>query len=354
MIQNRSVRVQLLPIVGTTMVQPGPWPKSKEIFIHVNDQETTNVYKRQWPGRAEIAKTYLPLDITQHISLNGGNGRNQLMAVTPHQRIQVDCLSPEYQSSCAVVLMSVLTESEVLRVHRPLLRRSLDDLQPLYVSVMKGRLQDGEEEDEDVQCDVPTVTLKCSISQMRIQVPVRGSRCSHLQCVDFASYIRCAHNACYSNCIICDAPMRLGDIIVDEAMFALLSDPSTASWTHAQLQWSSTGQVIWGPSDKSRRDAVDLDDEENHFEQNEHRLPSNDATSNLHSGVGVRSELDDHVAAAALLGEAPDIGLIVDTFVRAEQLHRKRSREADCDGSSMNGGLHFNGMGSADEPICLD
>lgn len=253
---NRRLRVQVIPMTGNA---PSVWPKVKELFVFVNERNVQVAWKRAWPEKkkCDMAKAYLPLDITQFLV----NPMHQTV-----QRLQMDCFNHEYCGSFAVVLVVPRTEGEVMADHVAKLTKTGRELQQFYQSTMKQ--DDGA--DGDVVWDVPTVSLKCPISQARIVVPVRGRHCSHLQCVDFAAFLRYCHIGCYWNCPLCDAPMRLADAVVDRAFQEMLELPHARGWSHAQLTAPTAPpgsdaknlEYSWGQSEKHKGSAVDISDSE--------------------------------------------------------------------------------------------
>lgn len=304
-IAARRLRVHVIPMVAN---QPSVWPKIKEVFVFINERNVQTSWKRAWPARksVDVTKAYLPLDVTQYLL----NPLHQI------QRLQLDCFNHEFCGSFSVVLVAPRTEMDVMGEWKDQLTRGAAELQPFYESMM--RIDNAAGDDDDVTCEVPTVALKCPISQTRILVPARGRHCRHLQCIDFAAFLRYCHISCYWNCPLCDATMRLRDVIVDGPFYDMLQKSSSAGWTHAQLVTDETkragAHMFWTQSEKHKSNAVDLsssDDED-------------------------REEEEEEVEGDAAAGQP---------------LRRKRRVEEGEGGSPIVSGL--DASGSAEEPICL-
>src|SRR5690606_26800157 len=73
------------------------------------------------------------------------------------------------------------------------------------------------------------VSLKDPVSLMRIQVPIRGLNCQHLQCFDRRMYLTINFKNPHFQCPVCDKPLPAGDIVVDEFFAKILKDFPTAS-----------------------------------------------------------------------------------------------------------------------------
>jgi hypothetical protein len=304
-IAARRLRVHVVPMVAN---QPSVWPKIKEVFVFINERNVQTSWKRAWPARKsmDVTKAYLPLDVTQYLL----NPLHQI------QRLQLDCFNHEFCGSFSVVLVAPRAEMDVMAEWRDQLTRGVDELRPFYESMM--RIDNAAGDDDDVTCEVPTVALKCPIAQTRIVVPVRGRHCRHLQCLDFAAFLRYCHISCYWNCPLCDATMRLRDVIVDGPFYEMLQKPASAGWTHAQLVMDdakrhSGSHAFWAQSEKHKSNAVDLSSSDDDHEE---------AEDERH---------DDH-------DDPP-------------QPQRRRRRMEDMDGNIAVKGL--DASGSAAEPICL-
>lgn len=245
----RRLRLHVIPLRHPN--HPARWPSAKEIVVYVNDQCVMTPWRRTWPERkVEVAKTFLPLDLTQFINSS-----------LPHQRLQADIFGKEYFTPAllAVVqlydlvevvertLSRVFGEYRLLVLTEALLRptpramggaaaqlterlAALDvETQRFYAHVQEEELEDG------LEMSNPVITTKCPISQMPLRVPVRGSLCRHLQCVDLESYLVSCHKGSYWNCALCDSEMRPTDVRVDTTLWRCLA-------VHHELQQQAGSQ----------------------------------------------------------------------------------------------------------------
>ncbi|CEL97830.1 unnamed protein product [Vitrella brassicaformis CCMP3155] len=106
-------------------------------------------------------------------------------------------------------------------------------------------------DDDDCVCDSTdgALSLKCPISQMRMEMPARGFRCRHLDCFDFVSYLHAMVLSTglkpkkRNTCPICSCPMPIWEVYIDgyvtDILAALPEDETTAH------------QVMFRPSDAS-------------------------------------------------------------------------------------------------------
>ncbi|KEG12120.1 zinc finger protein, predicted [Trypanosoma grayi] len=222
-VASRRLRVQLAPFRHPAL--PSRWPTAKDIVVYVNDQCVMTPWKRSWPERrVEVAKSFLPLDITQFLNRSSAS-----------QRLQINIFSREYFSQVALMIVQPASPEEVTsELVRPLNNppEARDAaIYELYQSVT---------EDEDALsgevelCD-PVVTSKCPILQTRIDVPIRGTRCRHLQCFDCQSFLLSCHKGCYWNCPLCDAELRPSDVVVDTVLWRYLQEAGESCPLHLRL-----------------------------------------------------------------------------------------------------------------------
>lgn len=110
-VHARRLRVQVIPFRHPNL--PARWPTAREIVLYVNDQCITHPWRRSWPEReVAVAKTFLPLDITQyltrvHTSADGNyNSRANGHAI---QRLQIDLFNKEYFTPAMLVVSQPFT-----------------------------------------------------------------------------------------------------------------------------------------------------------------------------------------------------------------------------------------------------
>ncbi|CAO3680893.1 unnamed protein product [Umbelopsis ramanniana] len=81
-------------------------------------------------------------------------------------------------------------------------------------------------EDNDIECmqDSIKVSLRCPISLLRIKEPVKGIKCSHVECFDLASYLCINQGLSSWKCPVCSKFTTSASIIYDEYFAQLLKD----------------------------------------------------------------------------------------------------------------------------------
>ena len=62
--------------------------------------------------------------------------------------------------------------------------------------------------DDEVQCGETRVSLRCPLVRCRINVPVRGSQCTHPQCVDLNTFLNFSHCNGFWQCPVCSKPLK--------------------------------------------------------------------------------------------------------------------------------------------------
>lgn len=70
--------------------------------------------------------------------------------------------------------------------------------------------------DPDVVAVSQVLSLKCPLSYMRLDVPCRGTQCSHIQCFDATSYLQLQEQGPQWLCPICNKSVPFEQLAVDE------------------------------------------------------------------------------------------------------------------------------------------
>lgn len=375
-VNNRRLRVFLIPLRHPNI--PARWPTAKEIVVYVNEQCVMTPWKRAWPERKqEVAKTLLPLDITYLLSRN-----------VPSQRMQVDIFNKEYLSPAVVAVVQPLTLEEVTEAMllSRLGCRSAAQVQLVFASqaAMTGEIPPGllvandaavstmyaaaleEDEDEDgFEADDPVIATKCPISKLPLVVPVRGCRCTHLQCVDLESFLVSSNRGAYWNCALCDAEMRAKDVQIDTVLWRYLYSFGSPDRFPAHLRLSarsgtgtSQGKYYWHPDKRAGDDADvisdgDRSDEEERDSAGEDRRVKKEEGEPQSTGVvsnGAVSSSSTSASPYALPIAAPTLGAdlraAADLSLTAAGRERKRDREGEESGGEEP-------QGTADDPIEL-
>ena len=206
-IQSRRCRVVVFPVAEA--FDPAEWPPAKHTSVFVNNEPVVTPWKRSWP-RKDVRRSYLLLDIT---SLLPGRTRSH--------RLHIDCLDADYRRNFVLAVCVKLEVGEVAsqisqRRDAAGTERLIDSLYPRFACC--PRPKDQPAEDEVQETTLPSLSTKCPISQCQMTLPVRGQFCEHIQPLDLSSYLLSATTSRFSNCPICDAEMRLPDLILDRPL----------------------------------------------------------------------------------------------------------------------------------------
>lgn len=379
-VHNRRLRVYLIPLRHPNI--PARWPTAKEIVVYVNEQCVMTPWKRSWPDRKqEVAKTFLPLDITYLLSRN-----------MPSQRMQVDIFNKEYLSPAIVAVvqpqsLEEVTESMLLSrlgcrsVTQALSTFDLagrgegaqedeeENLESSSSSPFTDQLLsndtrvrntyaailDEDEEDDGLEADDPVITTKCPISQLPLAVPVRGSRCTHLQCVDLDAFLVSSNKGAYWNCALCDAEMRPRDVQIDTVLWRYLRAFGSPEAYPSYLRLSarppgSVGQskFYWHPSTRTgeNADVISDDDDSEKGEIDDERRREHEKDL-LRPPALSTPENVWNTAEATTMVRTPTSSNASGEGERAPQIEsdRKRSREEEADAGEP--------QGTADDPIEL-
>lgn len=264
--------VALSPVIT---IYPYRWPALKDFVIFINETAFQGTgWKRTWPERTvEVAKSLLPLDITQYLRFEASSAsiESKRLSCSPPQQLKIDILQKEYTAHVAICVVQTFTVDEV--IERILLRelgakdpesfhkftsvfcRSFSPSQRnmLLSSVVEhAEMNEGEEnyyrvqrrlrllnrsqvyalyrrviEEEDqgevVLGAAPTVSTYCPLTRVPLDIPVRGIFCTHVQCVDLRNYLLHGRVGNYWNCVVCDAEMREEHICIDSVFWEYLN-----------------------------------------------------------------------------------------------------------------------------------
>ncbi len=60
------------------------------------------------------------------------------------------------------------------------------------------------------------MSLKCPLSYMRLDLPVRSTACKHMHCFDATSYLQLQEQGPQWLCPICNHPATFENLAVDE------------------------------------------------------------------------------------------------------------------------------------------
>ncbi|ORC92064.1 zinc finger protein, predicted [Trypanosoma theileri] len=225
---SRRLRVQLAPFRNPAI--PTRWPTAKDIAVYVNDQCVTTPWKRSWPERrVEVAKTFLPLDVTQFLNRNSTT-----------QRMQINVFSREFFSQVALMIVQPVSVDEVINNLVKPLSGLQDSRDAAIYELYRTAVEDEDGLMGEVEIDDPVITSKCPILQTRMNIPIRGISCKHLQCFDCQSFLLSCHKGSYWNCPLCDAELRPRDVVVDTVLWRYLQETGNNCPLHLRLMSTRT------------------------------------------------------------------------------------------------------------------
>uniref|UniRef100_H2Y942 SP-RING-type domain-containing protein n=1 Tax=Ciona savignyi TaxID=51511 RepID=H2Y942_CIOSA len=100
---------------------------------------------------------------------------------------------------------------------------------------------------KDLDSDVSTTNLKlsllCPLGKMRMSTPVRGIKCTHLQCFDAMLYLRMNERKPTWLCPVCDKPADYDSLVIDGLFIEILDECKTE-----EIDFTSDGN--WHASKK--------------------------------------------------------------------------------------------------------
>lgn len=123
--------------------------------------------------------------------------------------------------------------------------------------------------DPDIEATSMVLSLKCPLSTLRMDTPVRGSSCRHNQCFDATSYLQLQEQAPTWLCPICNNSAPFANLVVDEFVLDILKNTPKSldqitiepdgKWSTAPKAASATPAV--NGNGKRKREFVDSDDD---------------------------------------------------------------------------------------------
>lgn len=70
--------------------------------------------------------------------------------------------------------------------------------------------------DPDIVATSQVLSLRCPLTYMRLDVPCRGTHCTHIQCFDSTSYLQLQEQGPQWSCPICSKSVPYEQLAVDE------------------------------------------------------------------------------------------------------------------------------------------
>ncbi|CAH8476234.1 unnamed protein product [Schistosoma guineensis] len=107
---------------------------------------------------------------------------------------------------------------------------------------------DDDDDDDLVMPNTLPVQLLCPLSKCRIEVPVRGRNCRHVQCYDATTYLIINERKPTWNCPVCDGKAVYEDLIVDGLFLEILNSKRSQDLEeiifHSDGSWSALGEEM--------------------------------------------------------------------------------------------------------------
>ncbi|KAA0188791.1 E3 SUMO protein ligase PIAS2 [Fasciolopsis buskii] len=135
-------------------------------------------------------------------------------------------------------------------------------------------VDDEDEEDDDlVMPNTLPVQLLCPLSKCRIEVPVRGRDCRHIQCYDATTYLIINERKPSWNCPVCDRKVYYEDLIIDGLFLEVLNSKAAQDLDEAVFHDDGTWSVLAerakahnSPGSSDSSDSDDSDEPKPHSE----------------------------------------------------------------------------------------
>ena len=81
-----------------------------------------------------------------------------------------------------------------------------------------------ENNDDDVVCGDVKISLRCPLSIIRINIPIRGSNCNHPQCIDLNSFLQYSHQFGNWQCPVCLKALKYDELVIDDKFQRILNE----------------------------------------------------------------------------------------------------------------------------------
>ncbi|KAG5453702.1 E3 SUMO-protein ligase pias1 [Clonorchis sinensis] len=150
------------------------------------------------------------------------------------------------QQLCCLLKSKAFQNAETMKLEliRKLSPNSKESLQtPKTQLSSENAIRDAVDDDDDlVMPNTLPVQLLCPLSKCRIEVPVRGRHCSHVQCYDATTYLIINERKPSWNCPVCDKKVYYEDLMIDGLFLEVLNSKCTQDMDevvfHEDGSWS--------------------------------------------------------------------------------------------------------------------
>eukprot|EP00670_Eutreptiella_braarudii_P012619 CAMPEP_0174324204 /NCGR_PEP_ID=MMETSP0810-20121108/12334_1 /TAXON_ID=73025 ORGANISM="Eutreptiella gymnastica-like, Strain CCMP1594" /NCGR_SAMPLE_ID=MMETSP0810 /ASSEMBLY_ACC=CAM_ASM_000659 /LENGTH=461 /DNA_ID=CAMNT_0015436919 /DNA_START=20 /DNA_END=1405 /DNA_ORIENTATION=+ len=211
---QRTSRVHVVPLKMN--LEPEGWLE-QDMRLFVNKQ-WIEVLPKTWRNknpRVHPFTTVLPLDITTYLSR--ADRRAEIQVEFPNkQMIQVEF--PNKQMIWQGLLtVCVVGQRKVKELKEEICSRSC----------VPQKCIASQQEDDDVEMGDEEISLKCPITLASINIPAKGTQCTHKACFDLEMYLTMCNQQKVWNCPICEQQCSFSMLRVDALMDSVLKSVNT-------------------------------------------------------------------------------------------------------------------------------
>eukprot|EP00927_Polykrikos_kofoidii_P035021 TRINITY_DN29606_c0_g1_i1.p1 TRINITY_DN29606_c0_g1~~TRINITY_DN29606_c0_g1_i1.p1 ORF type:complete len:876 (+),score=144.71 TRINITY_DN29606_c0_g1_i1:43-2628(+) len=230
------------------------WRKDEnDIFmrmVKVNSDTSAQVWPRKLTLEAnghevfiikEPEEGHVRRDVPMNITANLKPGLNTIKIVIedPNHSAYAMCFARTQAKTAADIASEIPTVGEeasrerVCRLLAPVAQKDADLGEQAGVEENGKTAPVGDDSDEDITCVISNkLKLRCPLSFERVQIPVRGEQCSHLQCFGLGAYLESNMKMRALNnrwtCPVCSTILKPQDLRVDGFVDRVLAE--TASY----------------------------------------------------------------------------------------------------------------------------
>ncbi|KAI8956954.1 hypothetical protein F5Y11DRAFT_120671 [Daldinia sp. FL1419] len=262
------------PLIETWVTTETVWPQ--HIFLELNNNALSV------PRKSHFSKD-LPVDASSMVVAN----KNVFKIWFPSTGQEKEELKrkPDWEFYIAVEFVEILSHRDVLRMVETHGRVPADATREVIRNRLlgaKGDAQNSGDEDELVMLDELSIDLIDPFSSVMFKVPVRGTKCTHLECFDLETWLnsrlgkkscnRCNNAGCPKcpnepsfvdkwRCPLCSGDARPYSLVVDEFLVEVRSQLERHNLLRTKsIHVSPDG--TWKPKEQPADDDKDVDSDE--------------------------------------------------------------------------------------------
>ncbi|KFH42437.1 E3 SUMO-protein ligase-like protein [Hapsidospora chrysogenum ATCC 11550] len=191
-VEDTSYRVMVFCAADTSSVQHIAFPHQSELKVNGGDLKANLRGLKNKPGSTR------PVDITSQLRLKPSTYTNN---------IEFTYALTTKKFYLTIYLCKIKSVSDLVSV---VSTRQRIPKASVIAEINKKAM------DPDVVAVSQVLSLKCPLSYMRLEVPCRGTQCSHIQSFDATSYLQLQEQGPQWVCPICNKPVPFEQLAVDE------------------------------------------------------------------------------------------------------------------------------------------